>query len=195
MKKLLTFLIAAAIAASMVACSTADKSSSQSVSSESSVSESSASSELSSEQSPEDFKIPEENKKLGDIINAARPAEFNEYYPAILSKDDPQAQMMSDVTGIKYDDMKAFALSASAMNTKAYAVAILQPAEGKAESVLKSANAFVEAQKKAFEKYLPDQKDIANAATVDTLDDGTVVLVMCEGSADVQKAILTALKK
>lgn len=195
MKKLLTLLIIAALAVSMVACTSKPESSSSSESS--SVSESlPESSDASNEAEDEpEFEIPEANQKLGDIITAARPADFNEAFPPILSKDDPQAQMIADVTGLNYDDMEAFAISVSIMNTQAYGVAIVKPAEGKSEAVLKAVNGFVEQQKKAFEQYLPDQKEIANAATVDTLDDGTIVLVMSEGGEELQKAILEALKK
>ena len=196
MKKLLTLLIVAALAVSMVACSAPKESSS--VESTPSVSESSPESSEAPDESleaPVEFDIPEENQKLGDIINASRPAEFNEYNPAVLSKDDPNAEMLAEVMGINYDDMKAFAFSTSAMMTQAYSVGIFQPAEGKDEAVLKSVNGFVEKQQKAFEQYLADQKEIADAATVDVLDDGTIVLVMSEGGEAIQKAILEALKK
>lgn len=196
MKKLLTLLIVAALAVSMAAC-TSNKESSSSVQESSSVSESSES--VSEESAPEEgapeFEIPEANQKLGDIITGARAADFNEAYPILMSQEDPSAQLISDVTGLNYDDMESFAISVSAMNVKAYGVAIVKPAEGKAEAVTAAINTFVENQKKAFESYLPDQKEIADAATVETLEDGTIVLVMSEGGADVQKAILEALKK
>lgn len=196
MKKLLTLLIVAALAVSMVAC-TSNKESSSSVQESSSVSESSesVSEESAPEESAPEFEIPEANQKLGDIITGARAADFNEAYPILMSNEDPSAQLISDVTGLNYDDMESFAISVSAMNVKAYGVAIIKPAEGKAEAVTTAINTFVENQKKAFESYLPDQKEIADAATVDTLEDGTIVLVMSEGGADVQKAILEALKK
>lgn len=196
MKKLLTLLIVAALAVSMAAC-TSNKESSSSVQESSSISESSES--VSEESAPEEgapeFEIPEANQKLGDIITGARAADFNEAYPILMSQEDPSAQLISDVTGLNYDDMESFAISVSAMNVKAYGVAIVKPAEGKAEAVTAAINTFVENQKKAFESYLPDQKEIADAATVETLEDGTIVLVMSEGGADVQKAILEALKK
>jgi len=196
MKKLLTLLIVAALAVSMVACtSNNDKSSSSESSSVSESVDSSSEEESSEEESTPEFEIPEENKKLGDIITAARTDEMNEAMNIIMSKDDPQAQLIFDVAGLNADDMEAFAVSISPMNIKAYGVAIIKPAEGKDEAVLKAINGFVDGQKKAFEQYLPDQKEIANSATVETLEDGTVVLVMSEDGAAVQKAILEALKK
>ncbi|WP_312643667.1 DUF4358 domain-containing protein [Hydrogenoanaerobacterium sp.] len=196
MKKLLTLLIVATLAVSMVACtSNNDKSSSSESSSVSESVDSSSEEESSEEESTPEFEIPEENKKLGDIITAARTDEMNEAMNIIMSKDDPQAQLIFDVAGLNADDMEAFAVSISPMNIKAYGVAIIKPAEGKDEAVLKAINGFVDGQKKAFEQYLPDQKEIANSATVDTLEDGTVVLVMSEDGAAVQKAILEALKK
>lgn len=192
MKKLLIFLIVASMAVTMVACSANAETPSDSPSS---LPEISSSESVSEEEAPAEFDIPEENQKLGDIITAARTDEFNESYQLLLSKDDPNAQMLGEFVGINYDDMDAFALSVSMMSTQAYAVAVLKPTDGKGEAVLSSVNTFIENQKKAFEQYLPDQKEIADAATVNTLDDGTIVLVMSEGGADVEKSILEALKK
>lgn len=195
MKKLLTFLIIAALAVSMAACTPKNNDSSPSESSSVSESTDTSTETDSSEESEPDIEIPEENKKLGNIISAARTDEMNDAVNIIMSKDDPQAKLVFEMTGLNPDDMDAYAISISMMNIKAYGVAIIKPVEGKSEAVLAAVNGFVEQQKKAFEQYLPDQKEIANSATVDTLKDGTIVLVMSEDGATVQKSILDALNK
>ena len=72
-------------------------------------------------------------------------------------------------------------------------MAAILPAEGKSEEILEGVNAFVEQQKQSFEQYLVDQYEIANAAKVETLDDGTILLVMCEDQDTVLDAIKTSL--
>ena len=72
-------------------------------------------------------------------------------------------------------------------------MAAILPAEGKSEEVLEGVNAFVEQQKQNFQQYLMDQYDIASAAKVETLEDGTILLVMCEDQDTVLDAIKTAL--
>lgn len=42
--------------------------------------------------------------------------------------------------------------------------------------------------------YLADQYEIASNARVETLEDGTILMVMCEGQDDVFTAIKTAVE-
>ncbi len=53
----------------------------------------------------------------------------------------------------------------------------------------------MEAQKSSFEFNLEEQVDIAANATLETLDDGTLVLVMCQGQDEVFDSIKAALEK
>ena len=55
-------------------------------------------------------------------------------------------------------------------------------------------NAFVEQQRSAFSTYLPDQYEIAEAAKVETLSDGTILLVMCQDQDTVLTSIREALE-
>lgn len=198
MKKLLVLLLVAALAVTAAACSSSQSSSSSVPQSSASESSSSSEESLPDESMPEEglpeFEIPAENQKLGDILTAARSAEDNEYYPPVLSVEDPQAAMLLELMSLKAEDLSSFAISVSPMNVKAYGVAILKPAEGKNDAVLAAANNWVTNKQKEFENYLPDQYEVSKAATVDQLADGTVVLVMSENGADVQKAIVDAMK-
>ena len=46
----------------------------------------------------------------------------------------------------------------------------------------------------SFEMYLADQYDIAKNARLETLEDGTVLLVMCEDQDTVYDAIAKAIQ-
>ena len=62
----------------------------------------------------------------------------------------------------------------------AYGIAAIYPAAGKSDAVLEGLNAFIDRQKQSFEQYLADQYEIAGNARLETLEDGTILLVMCE---------------
>ena len=87
----------------------------------------------------------------------------------------------------------AFAVAVSPMNIRAYGIVAVLPAEGKSEEVQEGLQGFIDQQKQSFEQYLADQYDIANAARLETLDDGTILLVMCEDQDTVFDAIQDAL--
>ena len=123
----------------------------------------------------------------------ARDDELNKVVPVITSTEDDMAAMILPMLGITEENAASFAVAISSMNIKAYGVAAILPAEGKSEEVLEGVNAFVELQKQSFQQYLADQYEIANAAKVETLDDGTILLVMCEDQDTVLEAIKTSL--
>lgn len=134
---------------------------------------------------------PDEREDLYETaINSARSAETNEALPLIDDADDDTAQMVFDLLGVSPADMSAYALSVSLMNIKAYAVAAIYPAAGKEDAVLDGLHAFVDNQVQSFEQYLADQYEIAINARLETLEDGTILLVMCEN----QDAIFDSIK-
>ena len=49
-------------------------------------------------------------------------------------------------------------------------------------------------QKQSFEQYLADQYEVASAARLETLADGTVLLVMCQDQDGVFDAIRDAIE-
>ena len=71
----------------------------------------------------------------------------------------------------------------------AYGIAAIYPAAGKSDAVLEGLNAFIDRQKQSFEQYLADQYEIASNARLETLEDGTILLVMCEDQDAVFDAI------
>ena len=101
------------------------------------------------------------------------------------------AAMVFETLGLTAEDMQAGALSVSMINIKAYGIAIIQPAEGKGEAVKTALDNYVAQMQKSFESYLQDQYAVAKAAVCETLEDGTVIMVISENS----DAIATAIKE
>ena len=148
----------------------------------------------SKDNSTDASKTPEEYAQAyKTAIESARDDELNEAYPVITSTEDDMAALVLPLIGVTDENTSAFAVAISPMNVKAYGVAAILPAEGKSEEVLEGVNGFVDQQKQNFQQYLVDQYDIASAAKVETLDDGTILLVMCENQDTVLEAIKTSL--
>lgn len=134
---------------------------------------------------------PDEREDLYETaITAARSQEINEVYPLIDDADDDLAAMIFELLGVTAADMTAYAVSVSLMNVKAYAVAAIFPAAGKEDAILDSLRTFVDNQVQSFEHYLVDQYEIAINARLETLEDGTILLVMCEN----QDAVFDSIK-
>ena len=171
MKRILTLTLAAALLLSALAgCSGGGRQESQAV------------------------KTPEEyTAAYQAAIEGARDDEMNEAVPVITSTDDQMADLVLPMVGITSDNAAAFAVAVSPMNIRAYGIVAVLPAEGKSEEVQEGLQGFIDQQKQSFEQYLADQYDIANAARLETLDDGTILLVMCEDQDTVFDAIQDAL--
>ena len=139
-------------------------------------------------------KTPEEyTAAYQAAIEGARDDEMNEAVPVITSTDDQMADLVLPMVGITSDNAAAFAVAVSPMNIRAYGIVAVLPAEGKSEEVQEGLQGFIDQQKQSFEQYLADQYEIANAARLETLDDGTILLVMCEDQDTVFDAIQSAL--
>jgi hypothetical protein len=154
-------------------------------------------------------------KDYSQVIHDARTDEYNEAY-SILSPDKTgnatyalidghsadmdadgiaaQADMALQMLNLSAADMQDYALSISLMNIKSYAVAVIKPADGKADTVKKGLQDYVDMQKKNMETYLPDQYEIAKDAKVVVTSGGEVVLVCCENADTVLSSIENALK-
>ena len=129
-----------------------------------------------------------------EAIEGARDDETNEAIPVITASDQSMADIVLPMVGVTDENTTAYAVAVSPMNMRAYGVAAIMPAEGQEDAVLESVNAFVEQQRSAFSTYLPDQYEIAEAAKVETLSDGTILLVMCQDQDTVLSSIREALE-
>ena len=129
---------------------------------------------------------------LADAITSSRTDEENEAYPVFSDKaaiEDAYYQ----VVGFTAADVDEIAMSVSLINVKAYGIVIAKPAEGCADTVKAGLQAFIDTQCNNFETYLADQYEIAKNAKLETLDDGTIVMVMCANADAVYDAIVAAL--
>lgn len=134
---------------------------------------------------------PEERSDLYETaITAARDEQTNDAFPLITEADDDMAELVFSLLGVTDSDMTAYALSVSPMNVKAYAIAAIYPAAGKEDTILESLDTFVDNQVQSFKQYLADQYEIAVNARLETLEDGTVLLVM----SDDQDAVFDAIR-
>lgn len=157
---------------------------------------------------------PQTPKDYAQIIQDARADEDNEYlmvvrpgdaagvYTAVggTSAEYDADALNSEVTnlilpllGLQEGDYEDFAASVSLMMVRSYGVAIVKPAEGRTDAVKAALESYVEGQRLSMENYLPDQYEIAKAATVTVAPSGEVVLVCSENSAEVLAAIEKAL--
>lgn len=127
-------------------------------------------------------------------IESARDDETNEYNPVITELGENDEYLLQ-LLGVAAEDMSAYGLSVSLMNVQAYGIAAVYPAEGKADAVLEGLQGFIDLQRQNFEQYLPDQYEIAQNAKLETLDDGTILLVMCEDQDTVFNTIRDAIEK
>lgn len=144
-------------------------------------------------------KTPEElAEAYTQAIQTARDDEMNSYFPVMTNtgENDPTEQeMVFAVLGFTPEDVEAYGVSLSLMNVNAYAIVAAKPAENKEETVKTGLENYIETQKSNFEFYLEDQFEIAAEAKLETLDDGTLLLVMCEDQDTVFDAIKAELEK
>lgn len=142
---------------------------------------------------------PEELEKLyAEAITGARDDELNDAFPVTLGSDDigdeVVSDMLYDLIGFTRDDAEALAMSVSLMNVNAYGIVVVKPAEGREETVRNGLQSFIDRQCESFERYLPDQYEIAQNARLETLDGGTVVMVMCDDKDTVYNSIATSIQ-
>lgn len=145
----------------------------------------------------------EEKKELTDqertqlyltAVEGARDQEMNEVVPAITSAGEDLAPAVFGLIGVTEKDMAAYAIAISPVNVKAYGIAAIKPADGREAAVVNGLQAFIDRQKSNFQNYLADQYAIAEGARLETLKDGTVLMVMCEDADAVLETIKTAVE-
>ena len=128
---------------------------------------------------------------LAAAIQGARDAEENQVFPILTTFED---EYIFSLLGLSEADVSACAVSVSPMNVRAYGIALVVPAEGKADTVLAGLQGFIDLQQQNFEQYLPDQYDIAKNAALETFPNGTILLAMCQDSGSVAANIRAALQ-
>ena len=144
----------------------------------------------------QESRTPEELTQVYADALTENGGEMVEYNPVIskVDSEDPVSAMILESMGLKEEDMTAFGVSGSMMNVKAYGIAAVMPAEGKEEAVKEGLQGFIDRQKSSFETYLADQYAVAESARLETLEDGTVLMVMCEDQDPVFDGIRAAIE-
>lgn len=144
----------------------------------------------------QESRTPEELTQVYADALTENGGEMVEYNPVIskVDSEDPVSAMILESMGLKEEDMTAFGVSGSMMNVKAYGIAAVMPAEGKEETVKEGLQGFIDRQKSSFETYLADQYAVAESARLETLEDGTVLMVMCEDQDTVFDGIRAAIE-
>ena len=154
---------------------------------------------------------PSTPKDYSQILHDARTDEENEY-DMIFTKgedgkftaidgysaeyeagqlDDEVRSILLPLLNLEDDMYTDLAASISAMMVRSYAVAIVKPAEGKADAVKSALEAYVTSEQQSMEHYLEDQYQIAKAATVTVAPTGEVILVCAEN----HDTLLTNIEK
>ena len=129
------------------------------------------------------------SKELADVIN-----DMTENNPAVaLDSDDENLSNL--FTWYEWDKAKfeTGAFSFSLMNVQAYTIAVVKPAEGQKDAVLKYFADYQKQMETNFDKYLIDQYDIAKAAITEEVN-GYIVFVMAENADDIAANIKAKLK-
>ena len=103
------------------------------------------------------------------------------------------AQMTADTMMLSSAQFEQYAVSASLIITKAYAVGVFRPAEGQADAALSVVQAYVGNICNSFENYLPDQYEIAQEAVIREYPSGEILLVLCEDASTQADAMEEAL--
>lgn len=139
---------------------------------------------------------PEDRTQLyRTAIEEARDQDMNDAVPVVTSAEEDLGQAIFDVLGLDPADCTACALSVSLMNVKAYGIAAVYPADGREEQVKTSLSAFIDQQRQNFQQYLVDQYEIAQDARLETLSDGTILMVMCEDQDGVFDSIRASIEE
>lgn len=133
------------------------------------------------------------SKELADVINA-NGNDMTENNPAVaLDSDDENLSNL--FTWYEWDKAKfeTGAFSFSLMNVQAYTIAVVKPAEGQKDAVLKYFADYQKQMETNFDKYLIDQYEIAKAAVTEEVN-GYIVFVMAENADDIAANIKAKLK-
>ena len=128
----------------------------------------------------------------GRSVRSGAQYGYSDSYDA-AQLDEEIRNMLLPLLNLEEDMYTDFAASVSGMMVQSYGIAIVKPAEGKADAVKQALQDFVTHEQMSMEHYLEDQYQIAKAAKVEVLPSGEVVLVCCENSDAVLSAIKTAL--
>ena len=188
MKKILALLLTGLLAVGLTACSGGEESSSSSTSAESSSSTSSESTSSSSETSSESSE--DASAAAVDLDALIEQIQTEVEIPSLTPADD---ELLQTIYGIDPADVEDYAGGFSMMNVHAADVMIVKAKPDTADAVRAGLESRIEAQKRAFENYLPDQYEAANSAEVEQYGDYLVLVILADEADTVRGIIADAL--
>ncbi len=139
--------------------------------------------ELPPPHTEEDIPSSEEallSKLYREAISQVLQAEDFQSHPILTSTEDEFGEIALGLFQFDPNTAEAFALSISEMMVQAYGIAVVYPKEGQEEAVRESLQYFINTQIQNFTSYLPEQLGVAQSARMETLEDGTILMVMCQ---------------
>ena len=184
MKKILALLLTGLLAVGLTACGGGEGSSSSSTSAESSSSVSSESTSASSESSED------ASAAAVDLDALIEQIQTEVEIPSLTPADD---ELLQTIYGIDPADVEDYAGGFSMMNVHAADVMIVKAKPDTADAVRAGLESRIEAQKRAFENYLPDQYEAANSAEVEQYGDYLVLVILADEADTVRGIIADAL--
>ncbi len=135
------------------------------------------------------------NEELATVVSTALGEEMAGYFPPSHLGAEELNSFLFNVDGLDFDaaNYQAGAFSFSIMNTQAFAVMLVQPAEGMEEAALAELTEYRDYIISQFEGYLPDQLAVAKEGKVETLENGLIALVVYENGDEVLSTIKTEI--
>ena len=122
---------------------------------------------------------PQERTELyKTAVEDACAQDGNTFVEIVTSQEDEMAEFLFTALELEAEDMTAYALAISSVNIQAYGIAAVYPAAGKEDDVLEALNGFIDTQKESFHQYLEQEYETASNTRLETLEDGTILMVM-----------------
>lgn len=107
-------------------------------------------------------------------------AQAGQDQTVVVSGQDPQANEIFSALGLDPEDLAAYAVSMSLADDSAYTVAAFYPAPDREDAVLEALDRYAEGRKTGLADKASGQYEIAVNARTEVLEDGTVLMVMCQ---------------
>ncbi|MFI3252841.1 MAG: DUF4358 domain-containing protein [Eubacteriales bacterium] len=114
---------------------------------------------------------------------------LGEEHPILTSNEDEYSEYFFPLMQFDPDLAQGYAISLPAMAAQAYGIAVILPVVGQEETVLEGLQFFIDNKVSDFTGYSADQLEIAENALLETLEDGRILMVMCQNHEEVFKQI------
>ena len=132
---------------------------------------------------------PEVNVPVEDIANEIM--QIPDMFPMLgfMGED-----ILTEMFGVDFSLLEEYSLNDPMMNVHAHIVYVAKVKDvANMEAVKASFQTRLEAMQGMFEMYLPDQYDIACNAKLETLEDGTILMVMSPDQDQIFDSIKAAV--